>query len=111
MAKKKKLDKLSLDMIECEKAGYGCHYGAWKATQDSPIVIQKKSTETHENWKVCPHCGNSFKPSKYGGYRQIYCCIECQRTAHRAGNEERYKEYYRTYMRKKRAKEKGVQHG
>ena len=42
MSKKKKLDKLSLDMIECKKAGYGCHYGAWKATQDRLVAIQKK---------------------------------------------------------------------
>lgn len=33
MAKKRKLDKLDLEMIECEKAGFGCHYGRWKATQ------------------------------------------------------------------------------
>ena len=45
MARKKILDKLSLDMIECEKAGYGVHYGAWKATQTKPVIIEKKIPE------------------------------------------------------------------
>ena len=109
MSKKKKLDKLSLDMIECKKAGYGCHYGAWKATQDRPVAIQKKKIP--ENWKVCPYCGNSFKPSKYGGDRQVYCCVEHQKAGYVEKNEEKLREYYRNRMRKKREEQKGAQHG
>lgn len=38
MARKKKLDKLSLDMIQCAKDGFGCKYGRWKATQKAVII-------------------------------------------------------------------------
>ena len=50
MAKKRELDKLSLDMIECKKAGFGCHYGAWKALQGNTI---KKEEGIPEGWQVC----------------------------------------------------------
>ena len=56
---KKKLDKLSLDIIECQKAGFGVHYGAWKATQTKPAEIKK---EIPDGWLVCQYCGKPFKP-------------------------------------------------
>ena len=74
--KKKKLDKLSLDMIECEKAGYGVHYGAWKATQTNPVIIEKRIPE---GWLVCQWCGKPFKPKTKRP--QKYCEAICQKQA------------------------------
>lgn len=102
MAKKRKLDKLSQDMIQCEKDGFGVHYGAWYAAQNRPVVIEKKN-EIPEGWRVCPHCGNPYKPNMISNGRQIYCDIACQKAAQR----QRYrasgksKEYYRKYLEKK----------
>ena len=81
MAKKKQLDKLSLDMIECEKAGFGVHYGRWKVTQ-KPVKIVPKGIP--EDFKQCPECGVWFKP----GVHQKYCDSVCQR----AVAERRYKQ-------------------
>lgn len=87
MAKKKELDKLSLDMIECEKAGYGCHYGRWKATQkptkNEPKVI-------NDGWLICKHCGKPFKPKTKR--KQIYCEAICQRQAQYERLKQRKKE-------------------
>ena len=104
MAKKKKdLDKLSLDMIQCEKDGYGCHYGAWKAAQERPVVVKKKD-EIPEGWLVCKQCGKLFKPKTKR--KQFYCEIACQREAQLEKDREKRKEYHRSYMEKKRAAER-----
>lgn len=71
---KRKMDKLSLDMIECKKAGFGCHYGAWKATQDNPVIVK---AAIPEGWQVCQWCGKAFKPNVKK--TQKYCEIGCQR--------------------------------
>lgn len=79
---KRELDKLSLDMIECKKAGFGCHYGAWKATQD-PVKSPKK--DIPEGWRVCAQCGAAFKPTTRR--LQLYCGGVCQKKAY---NREKY---------------------
>lgn len=109
MAKKKKLDKLSLDMIECEKAGYGCHYGAWKAAQEEKaraekVMVEKKEPEIPEGWLVCQHCGKAFKPKTKRP--QKYCQFNCQYEAQR----ERYRQSRMECMRKCRA-ERGAEVG
>ena len=73
---KRKMDKLSLDMIECKKAGFGCHYGAWKATQDNPVIVK---SEIPEGWQVCQYCGKAFKPNVKR--IQKYCEVGCQKKA------------------------------
>lgn len=73
---KRELDKLSLDMIECKKAGFGCHYGAWKATQ-KPVAIKEHGIP--EGWRVCAYCGIPFKPTTKR--KQTYCDAVCQRQA------------------------------
>ena len=109
MAKKtKEPDKLALDMIQCRQDGYGCHYGAWKALQDRPVVIKKKEDEIPDGWKVCLYCRKPFKPKKYSNNRQIYCEIECQKSAQRERDREKFREYRREYMAKKRAEERKV---
>lgn len=73
---KRELDKLSLDMIECAKAGFGFHYGAWKATQ-KPVEIEKPGIP--EGWRVCAYCGIPYKPTTKR--KQTYCGAVCQRDA------------------------------
>lgn len=79
-----KLDKLSLDMIECAKAGFGFHYGAWKATQ-KPVEI--KDPGIPEGWRVCAYCNMTFKPTTKR--RQTYCGAYCQREALYERNREK----------------------
>ena len=70
---KKELDKLSLEMIQCERDGFGVSYGRWKATQ-KPVKIEPVGIS--ENTPKCPECGAYiFHPR----HNQIYCCFDCQR--------------------------------
>lgn len=103
MAKKKELDKLSLDMIECEKAGYGCHYGAWKAAQENPVKVEKKQ-EIPEGWLVCQHCGKAFKPKTKK--LQKFCEPYCQKESQRERDRQRRREYMRKYR-----EERGAENG
>lgn len=100
--KKKEMDNLAKDAAAALAAGMS--YGYWKAMQDKPVVIEKKE-EIPEGWKVCPHCGKEFKPSQKGS-KQIYCELGCQKAAQakRYKTTDKYKEYYRNYMERKRAK-------
>ena len=101
MAKKKKeLDKLSLDMIQCKADGFGCRYGQWKAKQDRPVIIEKKE-EYPDDWKVCPHCGKSFKPPRKG--KQIYCEYFCQKAAQEIRRKEKNRERQARYRERKNA--------
>lgn len=86
MGKKKQLDKLSLDMIQCEKDGYGVHYGAWKAAQ-TPVQIGPKGTP--EGWLVCAWCGKPFKPKtkRLQKYCEAYCQAEAQKARERQKRE------------------------
>jgi hypothetical protein len=68
--KKKELDKLSLDMIECEKAGFGCHYGRWKATQQPAKIIP---VAIPDGWKACEFCGKPFKRTQGKRFCDLYC--------------------------------------
>lgn len=96
MARKKQLDKLSLDMIQCKKDGYGVHYGKWKAAQ-KPVEIEPD--ETPDGWRVCAHCGKPFKPKTKR--IQLYCEAYCQMEAQR----ERYRLKHAQYMREYRERE------
>ena len=77
MARKKKLDKLSLDMIQCEKDGYGVSYGRWKATQE-PVKIEKIEIPVVSNMRsfsrICPYCGTEFETFNS---RKKHCSKEC----------------------------------
>lgn len=91
MGRKRKLDKLSLDMIECEKAGYGCHYGRWKAAQTNPVV--KKEESIPKGWKKCEYCGKVFKP-KCG---QRFCEPYCRSEAYKPKLNAQRRAYMRDY--------------
>ena len=75
---KNNLSNLDRDMIQCEKDGYGCHYGRWKATQEQKPTIKKPIPE---NALICKHCGKPFIPNKIR--TQKFCDMECQREAYK----------------------------
>ena len=85
VAKKKQLDKLSLDMIRCEKDGFGVHYGRWKALQDP--VLPVKDDKIPEGWRICEWCGKPYKP--WSKRPQKYCQVFCQESASRERIKER----------------------
>lgn len=99
MAKKREPDKLALDMIQCKKDGYGCHYGKWKALQ-ADGKIEKK---TPEGWRVCLHCGKEFKPT--GNSVQKYCEYSCQRAAADIRQREKARERQRRFRERKKAEQ------
>lgn len=92
MARKKQLDNLSLDMIQCKKDGYGVHYGKWKANQ-KPVEIVPG--EIPEGWRVCANCGRPFKPKtkRIQYYCEAYCQIEAQKQRDRAKHAKYMQEY------------------
>lgn len=100
MAKKKQLDKISLIMIECEKAGFGVQYGRFMATQP-PAKIEPE--EKPDGWRVCAHCGKPFKPKtkRIQLYCEAYCQIEAQRERYR----EKHAQYQREWRERKAAEE------
>ena len=88
----RKMDKLAQDMIQCNKDGYGCHYGKWKAMQE-PVMAEKKIPE---GWKVCPWCKKAFKPVNGQRYCELYCRTQAYAEKTRASQT--------AYTRKWRAK-------
>ena len=64
------MDNLSKDMIACRAAGFGCHYGAWKATQEpvKPIPTNKKELR-------CLNCGEIIIQGS--NWKRKYCDEEC----------------------------------
>lgn len=97
MTRKKELDKLSLDMMQCVKDGYGCHYGKWKAMQ----AEGKIERNVPEGWRVCEHCGKTFKPTTHSV--QKYCEYSCQRAAADVRNKEKKREQMKAYRERKKA--------
>lgn len=81
--KKVKLDKLSLDMIQCEKDGFGVHYGAWRAAQEAkkPQDPQEHECNQPAGYKyICQKCGKEFytqnkKPRKF-------CSDQCREASY-----------------------------
>lgn len=76
MAKKKDLSPFDLDLIQCEKDGFGCHYGKWKPWHDAQKAAWEKPTNKTEPdlivKRICENCGIEFvrndnRPCKYCG--------------------------------------------
>jgi hypothetical protein len=88
--------KLAKDMSACESAGYGVSYGKWKTTQ--PVL---EVAEPEEELKVCPHCGEKFKPKV--PYAK-YCCPDHQKAAYSKNRKflDRRKAYQAKYREKKK---------
>lgn len=97
---KKELDKLSLDMLECEKAGYGVRYGAWKAAQTNPVVPVVVEQKIPEGWLVCEYCGKAFKPKTKK--KQRFCEVECQNKSYQERNPGYNKKRVRECRERKR---------
>ena len=97
MARKESATKLGQDMSECEKAGYGARYGAWKATQPVQEIVKPEE----EGLKECPFCGEKFKPKTKNAK---FCCAEHQITAYE--QSEKYRARQREYRRQTRARQR-----
>lgn len=67
------MDKLSKDMKACAKAGFGVHYGKWKATQ--PAVTEKPKAKS--SGRVCKHCGKELVIIPRG-YQKVFCDAVCR---------------------------------
>lgn len=88
---KKVLDKLSQEMIQCEKDGFGVSYGKWKAVQPPYVPPEKEM-------RVCLFCGKLFEPKSP---KQKYCDTVCSCANQAKKTNERS---YRCYQEKKKAK-------
>lgn len=97
-------DSLSMDVLEAERLGYGCHYGHYKA--DHPHTKEANEARLCKNRKkqpapdgrksyerVCPVCGEKF--TTYNALKK-YCSDNCKerrngataRAKHRKEREE-----------------------
>lgn len=96
------MDNLSADMIQCEKDGYGVHYGKWKAMQ-STVSINK---QLPEGWKACEYCGKPFK-TKCG---KRFCDMECRNKSYaerdKAIKHNYYLHTYKAVRKEKRYEDK-----
>lgn len=97
MARKKKLDKLSQDMIQCAKDGFGVHYGRWKATQE--VVVPVKDDKLPKGWKLCEGCGKPFRSTC--GKR--FCDSVCRNQTYLKNHKEQRAELVRKWRAKKAA--------
>lgn len=97
---KKQIDKLSLDMIQCKKDGFGVHYGRWKATQ-KPVEIEEPPLP--EGWRVCVWCGNPYKPKTKRPTK--YCEVYCQNAAIKERCRLKRAQYIRDYRERKATNE------
>lgn len=85
---KKEMDKLSKEAIQCEKDGYGVHYGAWKAAQ-APVKIEPKPDVIGIPVRTCAWCGAEFYREDP---RAIYCGDKCRRLKNLDCMREKYRE-------------------
>ena len=83
MATKKKapMDKLSLDMIQCEKDGFGVHYGAWRAAQYEKNGGMPQIQKRNGYKRICINCGKEFyvKTNRVQKYCDEFCKEQCYR--------------------------------
>ena len=99
---KKELDKLSQDMIQCEKDGFGVHYGKWKATQKQ----EEFNKELSDEWRVCAWCGKRFKPKTKK--KKLYCDAVCQEEAQKERDRLRHAQKRKEKMEAESGKSENV---
>ena len=87
MAKKKEMDNLAKDMIQCKKDGYGCHYGAWKAAQ-TPVKIKPKKLPIGIETIKCAYCGAEFMSDD--NRTRICCGDRCRMLNRSERNRKQY---------------------
>lgn len=97
MGRKKKveLDKLSQDMIQCKKDGFGANYGAWRAAQyekNKGQIPEKPKGHKH----ICVHCETEFYTRV--NRKQKFCCDSCREEHYRV---QRRAEYQASKVEKK----------
>ena len=88
MATKKKapVDKLTLDMIQCEKDGFGVHYGAWRAAQyeKNGGVVPPRKPKGYK--RICLNCGKEFYAMV--NRERKYCDERCRKQYYRRRDAE-----------------------
>jgi hypothetical protein len=99
MARKKKLDKLSLDMIQCAKDGYGVNYGRWKAQQEQKPPV--KDDTLPDGWKLCEYCRKPFK----GKSTKRFCDEICRKEAYYYKNRDKIIEITNRCRKNRKARE------
>ena len=91
MAKKKDLSPLDLDLIQCEKDGFGCHYGKWKPWHDAQKLEQEKPPNKTDPdvivKRICDNCGVEFV--RHDKRQRKYCCDACRESANHRMEQER----------------------
>lgn len=105
MARNKDLDKLSLDMIECEKAGYGFHYGKWYASQQHPAKVEQKK-EIPDGCSICEYCGKPFIPKTKKETK--YCSDFCRNESYKERNKDKINAHARERRMRKREQAENV---
>lgn len=78
MSRKRKPDNLDLDSARAMEAGYGVHYGLYKAAH--PITKEEPRVEIR--MEKCGWCGREYPYRP----RKKYCCEDCRKAAGRAEN-------------------------
>ena len=86
MAKKKEMDKLSMDVHQAIAAGMS--YGKWKAMQD-PVKIQPKVIPIGIETKKCAWCGVEFTGMDN---KTKYCSKMCKKLRDNEYNKQKYRE-------------------
>ena len=92
---KRHLDQLDLDMIQCEKDGYGVHYGAWRAAKDAGLLgkpAEKRPSNPpdltgQQKRLFCIRCG---KPVPDNTQQRLYCGGECRALMNAERAHEKY---------------------
>lgn len=87
MAKKKEMDNLSKEMIQCKADGYGFHYGAWKAAQN-PVKIEPRKLPVGIETFKCAYCGVEFMRGE--NRRRIFCSDRCKKLHISERNRNQY---------------------
>ena len=94
MGRKKKPDKWVLMMRQCEKEGFGIHYGHWKAAQEAVAPVKAAEETFPDHWPKCDCCG---KPYERGRKNQRFCSGLCREKSYQEVNRERLIQYARDY--------------
>jgi hypothetical protein len=71
----KETNPIILDMRQCEKDGYGVHYGWWRAAGHKRNN-EAESLREYET-RICKRCGKRFSMEGRNA-ASLYCSPECQ---------------------------------
>lgn len=87
--RRKPMDRLSYDVQEAERLGYGCHYGRYKADHPHTSYEPQKTPAAAAPAKyeyTCQWCGGKFYKSRKSTQR--YCSADCNINATNARDKK-----------------------